>query len=109
MDMVKIRIEIEEGWWFWPVDDFPTKNEVDEMVNSLGEQAGSSLLGECTFEQHVQRSNGPTLEIPKKLLDEYNQALLHFSQIHAQLELLYRVQERLTPHEKPEIPEHRKL
>jgi hypothetical protein len=77
MQTVRVLIEIDEGFRFWPV-----------------------------LEENL-RWSAPTLEIDKALYDEYETAQNMMRKVQDKIEQLYRVQRNLVPHNEPEVPQHK--
>ena len=109
MSMVKVRMNVDEGWWFWPEDEFPSDAELQELLDSLGEDRDNPTFGGETLGEFVVRTSRPSIEIPQELFDEYKAAYERFCLVHSQMEQLYRVQQGMAPFESPPIPEYRKL
>jgi hypothetical protein len=78
--MVKVYIEIDEGWRWWPVTE-------QDPVHQYGPKSMS-------------------MEVPQELLTEYNIANTLYQNVQEKLEALYRVQEGMNPHPNQVVPEY---
>ena len=78
---VKVFIEMDEGWSWWPVAS-----------------GSDNFFGDVP----------PTLEISDELLEEFKSVESRWYDLQAKLEQLYRIQEGLEPFNMP-IPEHKVL
>ena len=81
--MVKIYVEMDEGWRWWPV------TEQDEMRQYW--------------------SKPMSMEVPDELVTEYKTAYEAYWTVQEKLEALYRVQQGYTPHPNQVVPEHTML
>ena len=77
MTMVKVRIDMDEGW-YW----------------SVATKAGWRF------------DRTETMEVDEELVNEYNALSEQWYKLQDRLEQLYRAQEGLKPWVQPEIPEH---
>jgi len=82
--MAKVRIEMDEGYRWWPV--------------TIAEQTANAAI-----------RYPMTLEVPDDLLVRYKQAYTQYRQLQVELEQLYRVQVGLAPWESDPVPEHKVL
>ena len=81
--MVKVFIDMDQGFRWWPV------LETDPI--------------------HELWKRDMTMEIPEELLREYNIAYTLYSVVQDKLEALYRIQNGYTQHPTQVIPEHTML
>jgi hypothetical protein len=81
--MVKVYIEMDQGWDWWPALENDTN--------------------------HPSWEREMTMEIPDTLLLEYYTAFRAFQDVQEKLETLYRIQEKLKPHPNRVVPEHKLL
>jgi hypothetical protein len=80
--MVKVYIEMDQGWDWWPV------TEQDPMRPWMKPMS---------------------MEIPDALLQEYHTTFKAFQAVQEKLETLYRIQEKLKPHPNQVVPKHKLL
>jgi hypothetical protein len=92
MSKVKIRVDMEEGWQWWPVTEVQRATYEDAMG----------------FDEALRRQlrRPMTLEVDQELVDRYEAAYKALQPIKEALEQLYRVQEGLVPWESTAVPEH---
>jgi transcriptional regulator of NAD metabolism len=75
-DKVKVNIQMEDAWQFWP-------------VNEYGRSQGPL-----------------TMEIDAELFDRFTKAREAYDEVNQLMEQLYRVQEGLKPWQSVGVPEH---
>lgn len=84
MTTVKIHVDMDESWLFWPVYE-----------------------GCQQYRWSLPKT--PTLEVPVALVEEYERASAAYFSIRDKMEALYRVQQGLPPHPNMIVPEHKIL
>jgi hypothetical protein len=92
---VKIRIDMDEGWRWWPV----TEAKRDAYETAMGLEPDLTKL--------IRKPM--TLTVDQALVDRYEAAYQEYRTLQEQLEQLYRVQEGIEPWEDAPIPQHTKL
>jgi hypothetical protein len=92
MAKVKIRVDMEEGWQWWPV----TEVRQAEYEDAMG------------FEEALRRQlrKPMTLEVDEELVQRYQAVYKAHRELQEALENLYRIQEGLKPWGDQSIPDH---
>jgi hypothetical protein len=93
--MTKVRIEMDEGWRWWPI----TEAMRDAYETAMG------------FEPDLARQlrQPMTLDVDQDLIDRYTTAYVAYRELQDQLEQLYRVQQGIDPWPEQAIPEYKVL
>jgi hypothetical protein len=92
MSMIKIRIEMDEGWVWWPV----TETQRAEYEKAMGFDAALSLATRRPL----------TMEVDQDFITRYEAVYAAYREMRGALEQLYRVQEGLAPWDTPGVIEH---
>lgn len=96
MSGIKVRIDMDEGWMWWPIVKFPDAEHLEEHLKELGDDED--------LKEFVRKKETPSMEVPPELLAEYLEASQRYFAINKKLEQLYRIQEGLEPWPEQEIP-----
>lgn len=92
MTKVKVRIDMDEGWRWWPVTE--AKRDAHELAMGLEPDLARAIRQPMT------------LEVDKELLDRYEAAYAQMRPLQEALENLYRVQQGLIPWPDQPTPDH---
>lgn len=93
--MTQVRIEMDEGWRWWP-DTVPAQTAMEDAMG-LSDETRRILRRPMT------------LDVPDEMLARYKRVYAEYRQLQTELEQLYRVQEGLTPWDSDPVPEHKVL
>lgn len=101
--MVKVRIEMDEGWYWYPKFVTQTPEETEEIC--------AEFKHDPDMQTFIRRKETPSMEIPAELLKEYESARDAYHSIQRKFEVLYRKQEghSLRAEQAEILPEHRML
>jgi hypothetical protein len=98
--MAQIRMDMDEGWMWYPVTEFETGEVLEAHLKELE--------GNPDLAEFIKRKNTPALEISDALMTAYREASAKYFRIMDIFEGLYRQQEGLATHPGHEsIPDAR--
>lgn len=101
--MVKVRIEMDEGWYWYPKFVTRSTEETDEVCAEFPDN--------LEMQAFIRQKETPSMEISTELLKEYETVRDAHTALMYKFEALYRKQEGLFMSEQriEEMPEHRML